>query len=112
MRPSLLGILVISMTLYSAAAQSAGDPEHGKALYAVCAPCHGQNGEGNEELNAPALAGLEDWYLTRQIENFRDGIRGANPDDVYGHQMAPLAQMLADEQAIADVVAYLTSLKK
>ncbi|MEE9141255.1 MAG: c-type cytochrome, partial [Gammaproteobacteria bacterium] len=27
--------------------QAAGDPEAGKALFAVCAACHGANGEGN-----------------------------------------------------------------
>jgi cytochrome c oxidase subunit 2 len=98
------------LALGSSVAVSAGDPEKGRALYGVCAACHGPKAEGMRELNAPALAGREDWYLARQIENFKKGIRGAHPDDVYGRQMAPMAQVLADTQAIEDVVAYLTSL--
>jgi cytochrome c oxidase subunit 2 len=63
-----------------------------------------------QEMNAPALAGREAWYLIRQIENFKTGVRGTHPDDTYGRQMAPMAQLLADAQAIQDVAAYLSSL--
>lgn len=62
-------------------------------------------------MNAPRLAGREAWYLIRQLQNFKAGIRGSHPDDVYGRQMAPMAQILADAQAIEDVAAYLSSLK-
>lgn len=64
------------------------------------------------EMNAPALAGREEWYLVRQLQNFKSGARGANPQDIYGMQMAPMAQVLANGQAIEDVAAYLSSLKK
>jgi cytochrome c oxidase subunit II len=62
------------------------------------------------EMNAPALAGREEWYLIRQLRNFKSGIRGSNPQDIYGLQMAPMAQVLATDQAIEDVAAYLSSL--
>ncbi len=87
-----------------------GDPGRGEGLYAVCATCHGQNGEGMHEMNGPALAGREEWYLIRQLQNFKSGIRGTSPEDVYGLQMAPMAQLLADQQAIEDMAAYLNSL--
>ncbi len=79
-------------------------------LYNICTACHGPNAEGNPALNAPANAGQDPWYLTRQLKNFRTGIRGAHPDDTFGAQMRPMAMMLAGEQDIADVVAFLTSM--
>jgi cytochrome c553 len=45
------------------------------------------------------------------MQNFKSGARGTNSSDIYGLQMAPMAQLLQDEQAIADVAAYLASLK-
>jgi len=90
---------------------AAGDPARGQGLYAVCSTCHGPQGEGMQEMNAPRLAGRESWYLIRQLQNFKAGIRGSHPDDVYGRQMAPMAQILADAQAIEDVAAYLSGLK-
>lgn len=92
------------------ATQAAGNPERGKTLYNICTACHGQNGEGNPTLNAPANAGQDPWYLTRQLKNFQAGIRGAHPDDTFGAQMRPMAMMLSNDQDIADVVAYLDSL--
>jgi cytochrome c oxidase subunit 2 len=88
-----------------------GDPAKGKALYVVCATCHGQHGEGNEALNAPRQAGMDDWYMARQLEHFRDGIRGTHAQDLYGQQMAPMAKTLPDAQAIADVVSYINTLR-
>lgn len=88
-----------------------GNAEHGKMLYATCAACHGQNGEGNESLNAPRQAGMSDWYMVTQIKNFKAGIRGAAPQDTYGAQMAPMAATLPDDQAINDVVAYIDTLR-
>ena len=90
--------------------QAAPNEMAGQAQYAVCAACHGSNGEGNAMLNAPKLAGQEAWYLERQLKNFKRGLRGTNPDDVYGMQMAPMAATLVDEAAIDNVVAYITSL--
>jgi|SRR5690606_27453599 len=97
-------------TLYSTSVLAVGDPERGKALYATCGACHGPNGEGMEALQAPALAGQEDWYVIRQLQNFKTGVRGSNPRDIYGMQMAPMAQILPDDQAIEDVAAYIKTL--
>jgi cytochrome c oxidase subunit 2 len=91
-------------------ARKAGDTTAGERLYAVCAACHGTQGEGNPELNAPKLAGQPGWYLKRQLENFRSGARGAHEKDVYGRQMAPMAATLPDEAAINDVLAYIGTL--
>src|SRR5690606_32373495 len=65
-----------------------GDPNRGRSMFTTCAACHGRQGEGNWSTKAPKLAGMSDWYLMRQLENFRDGVRGAHPEDLYGMQMA------------------------
>lgn len=88
-----------------------GNAEAGKAAYAVCAACHGARGEGNEQMGGPALAGQDDWYLVRQIQNYQKNLRGYDPKDVYGNQMKPMASTLASEQAINDVVAYINTLQ-
>ena len=91
-------------------AVAAGDAAKGKALYNICTACHGTSAEGMATLNAPANAGQDPWYMIRQLNNFKAGVRGAHADDTFGAQMRPMAMMLADDQAIADVVAYITSL--
>ncbi len=104
--------LAALVTLSSAGALAAGDAERGKTLYATCGACHGANGEGLEALNAPKLAGQEEWYVIRQLENFKNGVRGNNPRDTYGMQMAPMAQTLVDAQAMQDVAAYIKTLSQ
>jgi cytochrome c oxidase subunit 2 len=88
-----------------------GNVATGKQLYAVCAACHGQKAEGNAQLNAPRLAGQNDWYLVRQLEAYKKGLRGAHPKDTYGAQMKPMTATLTTDQAVKDVVAYITSLQ-
>lgn len=87
-----------------------GDPAQGQAMYAVCAACHGANGEGNIALNAPKLAGQEDWYVRRQISYYKRGIRGTQPGDEFGPQMAPMASTLATDAIVSNVAAYIASL--
>ncbi len=94
-----------------AAATVQGDAANGKKLYMTCAACHGQKAEGNAATNAPALAGMDDWYQLAQLVKFKNGQRGANPNDTYGAQMAPMAGVLSNDQAMRDVVAYINSLK-
>ena len=88
-----------------------GDAIAGKANYATCAACHGASGEGNQAMNAPRLAGLPAWYITRQIHHYKQGIRGAHEKDEFGKQMAPMANMLADDTALRNVTAYIESLE-
>ncbi len=102
-------LLTVSLGV-SQPAGAAGDVERGKQLYAVCGACHGPNAEGMSALNAPANAGQDPWYMTRQLKNFKTGIRGAHPDDTFGAQMRPMAMVLATDEQVADVVAYINSL--
>ena len=86
-----------------------GDVEHGAELYVICANCHGADGQGIR-MNAPRQAGMDDWYLERQLKNFKSGVRGAHPQDLSGKQMGFMARTLHDDQAIRDVVAYINTL--
>ena len=88
-----------------------GDAAKGKTAYALCATCHGPKGEGNQQQNGPRLAGQDDWYLVRQIDAFKKGLRGTHPQDTYGMQMKPMAATLATDQAVKDVVAYINTLR-
>ena len=85
--------------------------ERGQAFYKVCAACHGEDGAGNPDTQAPRLAGQHPWYLERQLRNFRAGIRGADTADVNGFMMRPMATGLPDDQAVTDVVAYISTLR-
>jgi cytochrome c oxidase subunit 2 len=94
-----------------AAATVNGNAKNGHDPYVNCAACHGPDGRGIQATNAPRLKGMSDWYLVTQLNNFRQGIRGAHPKDIYGAQMALIANMLNNDQATADVVAYINTLK-
>ncbi|WP_111641780.1 c-type cytochrome [Marinimicrobium alkaliphilum] len=87
-----------------------GDQDIGRALYATCASCHGQQGEGNQGLNAPRVAGLDQWYLERQLAYYKDRVRGYNDGDTYGQQMAAMMAVLPDRQAIRNVSAYMAAM--
>ena len=87
-----------------------GNVEAGKALYMTCQACHGADAKGNDLLNAPSLLNQHDWYHVAQLHKFKKGIRGGNPEDITGSQMRPMSMVLADDQAIKDVVAYIQSL--
>lgn len=82
----------------------------GAGAYAQCATCHGGNGEGNAELQAPALAQQDPAYLTRQLEHYRDGVRGGPDGTALGQAMAAQARGLSDAR-IDRLVSHLTSLR-
>lgn len=89
-----------------------GDVEAGKTRFdGLCVTCHGPEGKGNQELGSPDLTHQADWYMVSQLHKFKGGMRGAHPEDVYGSQMAAMAQTLEDEKAMKDVVAYIRTLR-
>jgi len=92
------------------AATVRGNVAQGRKLYAACAACHGAKGQGNAALQAPALAARSDWYLATQLTNYKTGLRGADERDTYGAPMRAIAISLADDKAITDLVAYISTL--
>jgi cytochrome c oxidase subunit 2 len=103
---SVLGLLVAAPTAFTEE-----NLENGKAKFVVCEACHGPTGAGSKEIGAPRIAGQSHWYEKRQLQNFKAGIRGANPKDTFGIVMRPMAMTLVTDQDITDVVAYLGTLK-
>ena len=97
-------------TFAQSSAKVEGNAAAGEQAYAVCAACHGAQGEGNPALNAPKLSGQDGWYLARQLRNFKSGARGTNDKEVFGKVMAPMAATLPDDAAIRNVVAYIKTL--
>ena len=77
----------------------------------ICQTCHGPKGGGNRALNSPKLIGLQDWYIVRQLKNFKAGIRGTKSGDLFGMQMRPMAMTLANDEAINNVAAYIATFK-
>jgi len=111
-RRSLAAVLLMSGSLqgFAAAPPSAPCPEAGAALYAPCAACHGSEGAGNNELSSPAIAGLSEVQLVRQLRHFALGLRGAHPADTQGTQMAAMAKTLPDDIAIKAVACHVSRL--
>ena len=70
-----------------------------------CTPGHGSEGKGKGGIQAPRLAGMEGWYLRRQLENFRAGIRGTHPMDREGIAMQPMANL--SDESMADIVEWV-----
>lgn len=68
------------------------------ALSAVCAACHGVEGQGNQAFGAPRLAGQSEQYLARQLMNFKAGRRGYATQDQAGQSMRAITMTLSEEQ--------------
>jgi cytochrome c553 len=85
-----------------------GDLRNGNNLYhGKCGACHGGAAEGNVALKSPRLAGLDAAYIKLQFAHFRDGVRGTDPQDVPGRQMALMAKTLPTERDLDDVIAFI-----
>lgn len=109
--PDLATLITTELPPAQPAATITGDASRGEDYYVnICSACHGGNGQGNDALGAPALAGLNDWYLKSSYQSYLDGIRGNHPDDFYGAQMARLAPALAKGDDIDDVIAFIATL--
>ena len=81
---------------------AAGNASAGKDKAAMCAACHGM--DGNSPTNMfPKLAGQGEAYLVKQITEFKTGARK-------NAMMAPMVAGLSD-QDIADLSAYFSSQK-
>jgi len=77
-----------------------GDVEAGKAKVAVCAACHGNDGNSAVPVN-PKLAGQGQKYLLKQLKDIQSGER----------EIAMMTGMLngLDDNDLADIAAYFAS---
>jgi len=71
-------IILVLGAAFSMNVFAEGDLKRGEAKYKVCVACHGADGAGRKVTNAPRIAGQQSWYLTRQLNNFKNGIRGSH----------------------------------
>jgi len=60
--------------------QGTTEYQQGKKIYhEYCSSCHGDNGEGNNELVYPRLQGQHYQYMRRQLESVKSGRRAVQP---------------------------------
>lgn len=109
MLSSHLRLTVVFVLLACSAASLAAD---GAKLFAPCVSCHGNKGEGNATLNAPAIAGQDAAYLERQLRNFRSDRRGTHKSDIFGVQMRTFAIALGDDATVAKLASFVANLPK
>jgi cytochrome c553 len=82
------------------AANAQGDAAAGANKVAICATCHGRDGNSQIPMN-PSLAGQNAAYIIKQLEDYQSGAR----------QNATMASMVTNlsEQDIADIAAFYAS---
>ncbi len=102
MKQAVRALVLLSFCATAIAQEAEREPYNDR----YCTTCHGADGRGNYGVQAPRLAGMEDWYLRRQLENFRAGIRGTHPRDIEGLAMQPMAAKLTDA-SIDDIVDWV-----
>lgn len=90
-------VIGLVVAVLFAAGVSAGDAAKGKAQTAICAGCHGADGNSVLAIN-PNLAGQNEKYLIKQLLEFKSGAR-------QNATMAPMANMLSDED-VENVAAF------
>lgn len=87
-----------------AALKLKGDPVRGKEAYSVCAACHLWSGAGRNDGLFPQLAGQHSSVIIKQLADIRTGVRD---NDL----MYPFATTLTDPQEVADIAAYIRTLR-
>lgn len=102
MRKVLFTLSLSAMLAFTASGSMAADIAAGSARAAQCAACHGSNGHAVNPLT-PNLAGQDEDYLVKQLQDFRSGAR-------QDETMSVIAKPLSDME-IANLAAYFNSLK-
>ena len=96
----LLRAVATSLVLFSMQAVAQGDATAGQAKSAICAACHGADGNSTVP-NWPKLAGQHEKYLTRQVTLIKSGARQVP-------EMMGIIPGLSD-QDIQDLSAYFAA---
>ena len=96
----LLRAVATSLVLFSLQAVAQGDATAGQAKSAICAACHGADGNSTVP-NWPKLAGQHEKYLTRQVTLIKSGARPVP-------EMMGIIPGLSD-QDIRDLSAYFAA---
>lgn len=87
---------------YQDALRAQPDRQRGAQLFGACAACHGADGGGNANGNAPRIAGQRAPVLIRQLVDYRyDSRRDPSMEPVMDGHLLRTAQDLADVAAHA-----------
>jgi cytochrome c553 len=89
--------VLLSITLAGIAFFSGAEEKPTPVGLEYCTVCHGSQLKGNANIGAPRLSDLPQWYVERQLLNFKHGIRGTHIDDDRGMEMRPMAINLSDD---------------
>ena len=96
-------IVIVSVFIGNASVQLAlaqGDAAVGRSKAAICATCHGA--EGNSELSMnPKLAGQNATYITKQLMDYKSGVRS--------NQTMSAMVLNLSEQDMQDISAWYSS---
>lgn len=90
----LLLILAFFLIFFGLSCRSYQKTTHNSGLQKKldgCFLCHGHS----EAQRGPILDGMSAWYISAQLEKFREGIRGAHDKNKQEMLMAPLAKKLS-----------------
>lgn len=111
---SLAGALIAPVRAQDMSAQGATPQqlERGEELFNLCSHCHGTTGLGDPKALAPAIAGLDAWYVEAQLNKFREGSRASHFDDIGGMRMRGMARWLKTEEDVKAVSAFVASMPK
>lgn len=118
---SAAGILMTAMSSAGAVDLGQVDMSNGKNIFEngkgdvpACVSCHGQNGEGNDSLGTPRLAGQIYQFLVKQLTDFGTC---KNPEDTSTCRRQDTTMFVMNTNALGltpqdrlDVAAYLSQL--
>jgi len=97
-----ISLLITSLIMMSSTvAYAVGDPKAGEAKAELCFDCHGVGGN-SEDSTFPKLAGQFDYYIIKQIKDFKSGAR---KDDT----MTDMAMIIESDQDLEDIAAYFSA---
>jgi len=105
-----LVLLIGGLSLSGCRLGSADAATRGQEVFETCVPCHNADGSGNPEIGAPNIAGMKEWYVERELEKFRGGVRGMQFNDLEGMRMRPMALSITTDADVEAVAHYVENL--
>ncbi len=96
--------ILLGLSAVAAANAAEGNAEAGKSKSAMCAACHGTDGNSLVPMY-PKLAGQSASYLVKQLADFKLGMTSAGKSGRVDPVMGGMAMTLS-EQDMADVAAF------
>lgn len=106
MKRTALTLACLALLAAAAPVHAKGDAGKGKALAYTCTGCHGIPDYKNAypSYRVPKIAGQDEQYLVAALDGYRKGERS--------HPTMQAQAQSFSEQEIADIAAYLSSLKR